>query len=182
MTPRIAVRLNAIGIYAICVVLLSAFYYQFDLGDLPCPLCLLQRVAFTALALGPVLTIRFGPRPFHYGVTIIAALAGAGIAMRQILLHIMPGNPGFGPPFMGLHFYTWSFLCFVAAIAACAVVLLFEEQFADDSTPPEIGLFEKGALWLILAITLVNAVSALLECGFAFCPGGPEGYELLQKI
>ncbi len=50
MTPANAMKLNAVALYAISAVLLVAFYFQFALGELPCPLCLLQRVAFTALA------------------------------------------------------------------------------------------------------------------------------------
>lgn len=181
MTPRAGVLLNTIGLYAISVVLLEAFFYQFARHELPCPLCMLQRVAFTALAVGPILTIRYGPRPSHYGLTIIAALAGAGIACRQILLHIEPGNVGFGSPVLGLHFYTWAFIFFVFAIIACAAVLLFNEQFAQPDNPRDLGLFERVAVWLVIAIAFVNAASALVECGFAFCPGGPVDYELLPR-
>ena len=91
MTPANAMKLNAVALYVISAVLLVAFYFQFELGELPCPLCLLQRVAFTALAVGPVLTLRHGPRPGHYSLIILAALLGAAIASRQMLLHIMPG-------------------------------------------------------------------------------------------
>jgi disulfide bond formation protein DsbB len=62
MTPRLAIRLNALALYAISGVLLFAFYWQFAYDELPCPLCLLQRVAITALAVGPVLTLRHGPK------------------------------------------------------------------------------------------------------------------------
>ncbi len=179
MTPANALKLNAIALYAIAAVLLAAFYYQFALGELPCPLCLLQRVAFTALAVGPVLTLRYGPRPGHYGLVILAALLGAAIASRQVLLHIMPGDAGYGSALLGYHFYTWAFLCFVAAIAASAAMLLFQGQFVGDG--PALGLFEVAAIWLILAITLANGASALLECGFTWCPDTPVHYELLQR-
>ena len=61
MTPKLAIRLNALALYAISAVLLFAFYWQLAYDELPCPLCLLQRVALTALAVGPILTIRHGP-------------------------------------------------------------------------------------------------------------------------
>ena len=35
--PRVAVRLNALALYAISAVLLVAFYWQFAYGELPCP-------------------------------------------------------------------------------------------------------------------------------------------------
>ena len=48
MTPQLAVRLNALALYAISAILIVAFYWQMAYGELPCPLCQLQRVAFTA--------------------------------------------------------------------------------------------------------------------------------------
>ena len=170
MTARIAVLLNTLGLYAISVVLLAAFVFQITLQELPCPLCLLQRVAFTALAVGPILTLRYGPKPSHYGLTIIAALAGAGIAFRQVLLHIQPGDPGFG-----------SSILFIGAIAACAAVLLFNKQFAGRDQPRSLRLFERVAVWLVIGITIVNAAGALIACGFGFCPENPVVYELLHR-
>jgi disulfide bond formation protein DsbB len=179
MTPTNAMKLNAVALYAISAVLLAAFYFQFELGELPCPLCLLQRVAFTALAVGPVLTLRHGPRPGHYGLIILAALLGAAIASRQVLLHIMPGDEGYGSALLGYHFYTWALLGFVAAIAASAAMLLFPGQLAEQAPP--LGLIETVAVWLIFVVTLANGASALLECGFNWCPATPLHYELLYK-
>src|SRR5215467_2194277 len=96
MTRSIAVTLNALGLYAVALVLATAFAAQLYLGELPCPLCLLQRIEFAMLAIGPMLNVRFGPRPSHYAVSLLVAIAGAVVAMRQILLHIMPGDPGYG--------------------------------------------------------------------------------------
>ena len=179
MTPANAMKLNAVALYAISAVLLVAFYFQFAWGELPCPLCFLQRVAFTALAVGPILTLRHGPRPGHYGLIVLAALLGAAIASRQVLLHIMPGDAGYGSVLLGYHFYTWALLGFVAAIAASAAMLLFPDQFAEQAPP--LGLIETGSIWLIFAVTLANAAGALLECGFAWCPDTPVHYELVYK-
>lgn len=184
MTPRFAITLNVLALYAIAAILLAAFYFQIARGELPCPLCLLQRVALTALAFGPILMVRHGPRPYHYGLVIIAALCGAMIAGRQILLHILPGDAGYGSVLLGYHFYTWAFLCFAAAILAAAVMLLFDTQFAMEASPPTYvpGTFETAAVWLIIAVTLLNAGSVLLECGFGSCPADPMHYVLLQTF
>lgn len=179
MTPRLAITLNALALYVISAVLLVAFYWQIAFDELPCPLCLLQRVAFTALAVGPILTLRHGPRAGNYGLVIIAALVGAAIAARQILLHIMPGDAGYGSALLGYHFYTWAFLGFATAILAAAVMLTFPTQFAPQTRAPARGLFENMAVWLIIAVTALNAASALLECGFSGCPANPVRYELL---
>jgi disulfide bond formation protein DsbB len=180
ISARLAVTLNALALYAISAVLAVAFYWQFAYGELPCPLCMLQRVSFSALAIGPILAIRHGPKPRHYGLTILAALMGAAISARQILLHITPGDPGFGSPLLGLHFYTWAFLAFVVAILAAAAMLNFSGQFAATERPPRPGALEKGAVWLVMALTVMNAASALAECGFGECPSNPVRYELFN--
>jgi disulfide bond formation protein DsbB len=179
MTPKLAIRLNALALYAVSAVLVLAFYWQLAFDELPCPLCLLQRVALTGLAVGPILTIRHGPKPANYGLVIIAALMGAAIAARQILLHIMPGDAGFGSAVLGLHFYTWAFLCFVTATLAAAVMLTFGKQFAPQPDSRR-GTFEGLAVWLIIGLTGLNAASALIECGFSGCPADPVRYELLN--
>lgn len=167
MNPRFAIRLNALALYAIAALLLAAFYFQIALG---CPLCQLQRLAFTALAVGPILTLRYGPQPSHYGLVIIAALAGAAITARQVLLHVAPGDSGYGSTVLGYHFYTWAFVCFAAA--ASSIVLLFDKQFAT-APAPELGAFERGSVWLVIAVTLLNAAGAFAECGFSACPVNP---------
>jgi len=91
----------------------------------------------------------------------------------------MPGDAGYGSALLGYHFYTWALLCFVAAIAASAVMLLFPGQFAEGA--PLLGAFEVAAVWLILLVTLANGTSALLKCGFTWCPDTPVHYELLYR-
>jgi len=176
--------LNALALLAISAVLGVAFLDQFAKGELPCPLCLLQRAGFLLLAIGPVLNVARGPRPAHYGVTILAGLIGAGFAMRQVLLHIEPGDAGYGAPFLGLHFYTWAFVVFVVAIAACALMLVLrapgEEPRAAGSAPLRLTGLSLVAVLLVLAMAAANGVSTLLECGFAACPDNPTVYRLLQ--
>src|SRR4029079_16643905 len=109
MTRSLALALNGLGLYAIALVLAAAFAAQLLLGELPCPLCLLQRIQFAMLAVGPILNVRWGPRPSHYALSFLRALAGAAFSMRQILLHIMPGDPDYGTALFGYHYYTWAF-------------------------------------------------------------------------
>jgi disulfide bond formation protein DsbB len=180
MTPRLAVTLNAVGLYAISAVLLAAFGFQLILNELPCPLCLLQRLGFVMVAVGPVLTIRHGPRPSHYAVSLLGATAGAAFAIRQILLHIVPPDPGFGTAFLGYHYYTWCFIIFAIAIVLCALVLLFDGQFEGVADRPP-GAFERLAVWIVIAVTLLNFGSTFLECGLSACPANPVHYELLYR-
>src|ERR1700756_1475927 len=139
MTRSLALTLNALGLYAVALVLVIAFAAQLLLNELPCPLCLLQRIQFAMLAGGPILNLLFGPRPSHYAVSLFTAIAGAAFATRQILLHIMPGDSGYGSALLGYHYYTWAFIGFAVAIIALAAMLLFDKQFRDDDKPQPAG-------------------------------------------
>jgi disulfide bond formation protein DsbB len=183
MSRSLAVTLNAFGLYGIALVLVIAFAAQLLLNELPCPLCLLQRIQFALLAVGPMLNVRFGPRPSHYAVSLLTAVAGAAFATRQILLHIMPGDPGYGSALLGYHYYTWAFIGFVAAIILIGIMLLFDSQFEDDSAakPVAAGAFAQVAVWAVIALTALNVIATLLECGFGACPDDPVEYELLKR-
>lgn len=183
MTRSAAITLNAVGLYGVALVLAVAFAAQLWLHELPCPLCLLQRIQFAMLAVGPILNVRYGPRPSHYGASLLAALLGAAVAGRQVLLHILPGDPGFGSALLGYHYYTWAFIGFTAAILLIAVMLLFDRPFEPhpESEPGPIGSFARTAVWLVIALTALNVLSTVLECGFEACPDDPKDYELLKQ-
>jgi disulfide bond formation protein DsbB len=57
MTRAFAITLNAVSLYAVALVLTAAFAAQLLLDELPCPLCLLQRIQFAVLATGPILNV-----------------------------------------------------------------------------------------------------------------------------
>jgi disulfide bond formation protein DsbB len=182
MTRAFAITLNALSLYAVALVLAAAFAAQLLLHELPCPLCLLQRLQFTVLAIGPILNIRWGPRPSHYALSLLAATAGAAFSTRQILLHIMPGDTGYGSALLGYHYYSWALIGFAAAIVLLAAILLFDRQFdRDDATPVAPGAFAITAVWLVIGLTALNVASTLLECGFGACAENPLVYELLKR-
>jgi disulfide bond formation protein DsbB len=183
MTRAFAVTLNALSLYAVALVLAAAFAAQLLLHELPCPLCLLQRIQFAVLAIGPIMNIRWGPRPGHYALSLLAAAAGAAFSTRQILLHIMPGDAGYGTALFGYHYYTLALIGFAAAIVLLAAVLLFDRQFEADGAAPQgsAGAFATIAVWLVISLTLLNVVSTLLECGFGACAEDPVSYELLKR-
>jgi len=184
MSRSFAMTLNVIGLYAIAAVLAGAFAAQLSLGELPCPLCLLQRIQFAMLAVGPILNVRFGPRASHYGVSLLVAIAGAGFAARQILLHVAPGDAGYGSPLLGYHYYTWAFVGFAVALFLLAVMLLFDGQFAANQKdePPAVNWLGRIAVWGVITLTALNVVSTLVECGFDRCPDNPISYQLLKRL
>src|SRR5882757_4390341 len=183
MTRAFATTLNALGLYAVAMVLATAFGAQLLLHELPCPLCLLQRIQFAVLAIGPIMNIRWGPRSSHYALSLLAAVAGAVFSSRQVLLHIMPGDAGYGTALFGYHYYTLALLAYIAAIVLLAVMLLFDRRFEQDGAAQLVapGAFAMSAVWLVIGLTALNVVSTLLECGFAACADNPLVYELLKR-
>lgn len=175
--------LNAIGLILVSAVLCNAFYGQFVDGDLPCPLCLLQRVAFVAVLYGLLLNVVYGAKPLHYSIILISAMLGAAIAMRQVLLHIIPGTPPYGAPFLGYHYYTWAFLVFSLVIFGTAVISAFSVEYSKGSYVSfrHQQWFCKLAIGITLLMTLGNAISALIECGPGECPENPVSYKLLSR-
>jgi len=179
MSPDLSRVLNIAGLFAVSAVLAVAFWEQFVHGDLPCPLCLLQRAGFVAAAVGLALNVRFGPRPSHYGIVILSSVAGAVVAGRQVLLHVEPGSGAYGEALFGLHFYTWAFVVFAVMVAGSGLMLLFDRQF-EPPRPAGRPLLGTAALLLAGLLALGNGVSTVLECAGGLCPDDPTGYELLQ--
>jgi len=170
---------NLASLLGISLVLLIAFFYQFVMGELPCPLCLLQRVAFIMVGIGFLMNIRFGSKFMHYGLIIVSALAGALSSGRQVLLHIVPGTDPYGSALFGLHFYTWSFISFMTILLAVGLIFMVENRVGEARSATAGG---RLGLWvgaLLLAIVFVNMTSTFLECGLGACADNPTVYQLL---
>jgi disulfide bond formation protein DsbB len=182
VTPAVARMLNAVGLFAVSLVLLVAFVDQLVLGELPCPLCILQRAGFVAVGVGLALNLLHGPRPSHYAMVILSALAGGAVAARQTALHIVPGTGTYGSAFLGMHFYVWALVVFVAIVLGAAVMLLFDRQFAAEAPGAGARLPAVATAVFALAtlLALANAVSTGLECGAGLCADNPTTYELLS--
>jgi len=186
MSPSLAIRINAAGLLVISGILLGAYYVQFGKGEFPCPLCLLQRLGMLGVAFGAMLNLRYGLRPAHYGVSLISAVFGACVSVRQILLHIVPGTgaAGYGSAVLGLHLYTWALIIFAAAILLIGIMMLFDRQFDDKSQTEASGHRTKvmNALFvLVILIAASNVVTTFIECGLGQCPADPLSYKELGK-
>ncbi len=185
MNVRAAIHLNAIGLYAVSLVLLLGFFFQLVWHELPCPLCLLQRVGFVAVGVGLGLNLLYGPRPQHYAIMLIAALYGGSVSVRQILLHIVPGTGHYGSPVLGLHYYTWAAICFFLILLGTAIMLMFEKQYVSDTrAEPRFGgsTLAKVAFFIMLGLAVLNAGSTLLECGPGICADPPTSYKLIDEL
>jgi len=168
--------LNAFALAGICTALLAAFFFQLVRAEIPCPLCMLQRVGLMFVGFGFAMNLRFGTSAVHYAVVILSAAVGAGASLRQILLHIVPNDPGFGPAIFGYHMYTWGFIAFMGCIVFSAVMLFIDR--AQLSGPRQIARTTIGTALIALLVLLSagNIVSNVLTCGFAPCDDNPVGY------
>ena len=91
---------------------------------------------------------------------------------RQVLLHIAPGDPGYGTTLLGLHFYTWSFIAFVALIAFCVLMLSADRKWGDSMLKSRC----RWQGWLVMALFSSSCWSiwaARRWNGFGPCPDNP---------
>jgi disulfide bond formation protein DsbB len=87
-----------------CLVLLGfGLYLQHGVGLEPCPLCILQRMAFVAIGITALLAFLHNPRGIGrriYGLLLVLiSLAGAAVAGRNLWLQSLPPDqvPECGP-------------------------------------------------------------------------------------
>ncbi|WP_058120368.1 disulfide bond formation protein B [Photobacterium kishitanii] len=179
MNNKNVALLNALGLLGITFVLLMASVLQVVLNELPCPLCLLQRLGFMLVMFGFMLNVVYGPQQRHYGILIIGALFGAATALRQVSLHVIPGTPGFGSPVFGIHYYTWAFILFSLTIVGVAVLqLLWNKDWNNNDY--KINRFGKFVCLVAIFAVVVNVVSTFIECGPYQCPDNPVTYWLFN--
>ena len=178
----LAYRLNVLALVCMLAPLVGALGAQLA-GDLPCPLCYLQRVALFAVIFGLVMNLRLGLRPAHYGISVAAAILGMAIASRQVLLHVNdPAGGGYGGTVLGLHLYTWALVVFVCWLIGAAVLLMIPGGFDAPGAPRAPGAHWEGsrvARWVsygAFGLCALNAILAFSQCGLGQCPDNPTGY------
>ncbi|MCP3374486.1 disulfide bond formation protein B [Bradyrhizobium cajani] len=173
--------LNTLGLLGISAILVVAFTYQLALGELPCPLCLLQRAGFIATGMGFLFNMRFGERPSHYAMILVASLVTGFISIRQVSLHLAPGDPGYGSTLFGLHFYTWALLAAVGIVGYVALVFMLKDVAGKrDGDAPLKGPASNAAFAIFALLVAANLLSTVLECGAGQCDDNPVRYLLLK--
>ncbi len=95
--------LNGSGVLICAAGLAFAYYAQFYMGLIPCPLCIFQRIALLVLGLVFLLATLHHPQDRGakgYGILIgLVALIGTAIATRHVWLQHLPPEaaPSCGP-------------------------------------------------------------------------------------
>ncbi|MFY9699679.1 MAG: disulfide bond formation protein B [Rhodoplanes sp.] len=177
----------AANVRALVLILAGGFAVQLITGELPCPLCVMQRIALMLCALGPLhilLSARDGALTARAaavgnGMAIVAALLGAAAFGRQVFLHILPGDPGFGAPVLGLHLYTWGLIAFACPIAASGVMLIATAWLEEE--PATWGGLARWTVIALAAIVIANLFSVIAEAGLHWgLPESPEDYLMFK--
>jgi len=173
--------LNLLGLLGISLILAVAFFYQLAFGELPCPLCLLQRAGFIAVGMGFLFNLRLGERPSHYAMILMSSLVTGFISMRQVSLHLAPGDPGYGSALFGLHFYTWALIAAVGIVCYVALVFVVKDMIGARDKDAPLGGAASNAVFAIFALLVAaNLLSTVLECGAGQCDDNPVRYLLLK--
>ena len=176
-------ELFMLGVLAvIAAVLTAAMVMQYGYGELPCPLCLLQRLAMLGVCFGLMQNFRRGFSDRNLGYSLLFSVFLLVVAVRQTLLDIYPrpGHEYVGSALLGLHMPVWSILIAVALITAFAVKLCIVGT-EDGSRAPRpgspVGRLAAALSLYLIAIALINFGSVVVQCGIGQCH--TTGYALL---
>ena len=142
--------LLCIGFFSIAM-LAVAMYLQHVLDMLPCPLCVIQRYLFLAIAIGSLIGAASKQPKIGAGIALLGSLGGLGVAGKHLYILAHPGlSCGIDPmetmlnkiftakylpfffkadglcedataPFFGLSIPQWSFVGF----SVCTLALLW---------------------------------------------------------
>jgi hypothetical protein len=119
------------------------------------------------------------------GLGLIGVLAGASVSVRQIELHILPGDPGYGEPFLGLHLYTWAFITFTIVMIYVGVMLALMPRGIPQA--PAAGTAARkistAIILVFIGVVAANVIAIIFLEGFApVLPDDPTGYTLIDQI
>ena len=169
--------LDTLALYGICAVLGVAFYYQFGLGELPCPLCALQRVGFVVAGVGA--DAQPARRLLACALRARAAVGRRG-GQRVVAPDLAARDPGHRPLRLGAVRLSLLHL----GVRGLRRAGRLRRRNADDRAqrrrararahPP--ARRRKLACWMFMLLAAANAAAFLRECGLGPCPDNPTGY------
>jgi disulfide bond formation protein DsbB len=188
-TVRILAGLNHLYLVAVMIViagiLTTAMTLQYAYGELPCPLCLLQRVALFGVCLGIMLNFRRGFSYQNTGFSLLFTIFLLIVSVRQSLLDIYPrpGHEYIGSAVLGIHMPVWSIIIALALLIAYALklaVLGGDDHLREDDIQsfPVINRLASLLSVYVILLCLINLVSVVIQCGFGQCH--TFNYQLLQ--
>jgi disulfide bond formation protein DsbB len=165
----------------LAAILTAAMIVQYAFSDLPCPLCLLQRVAMLGCCFGLIQQLRAGGSERGTGISLVFALLLLVISVRQTLLDLFPrpDHSYIGRAIFGIHMEVWSVFVAVALLLGFAIrfALFGAPRAAPETEGSMMGRFARGLAIYVIFICAINFLSVVLQCGIGQCH--TFGYRLL---
>jgi disulfide bond formation protein DsbB len=165
----------------LAAILTAAMVMQYASGEIPCPLCLLQRVAMFGCCFGLIVQLRSDNSERGTGIALIFAVLLLVISVRQTLLDLFPrpGHEYIGSAVLGIHLPVWSVIIAVALLLGFAIRLALSG--GARRTVAECDTLRPVAHLLgiyVIAICAINFLSVIAQCGLDQCH--TFGYRLFQ--
>ena len=157
-------------------IISAAMFMQYAFHEIPCPLCLLQRVAYFGICFGVILNFRERYRIRHMGISMLFTIFLLIVSVRQSLLDIVkePGHHWIGSSILGLHMPVWSVVFSLLLLISYAVIFSIVKQ-SDFLTEVSIKQFPwlsccaNVLSWYVIALCAINFISVILQCGIYEC-------------
>lgn len=167
---------------ALAAILTVAMVMQLALGEIPCPLCLLERVALFGCCFGLIRQLRAEASERGSGISLVFALLLLVISVRQTLLDLFPrpGHAYIGQAVFGIHMPVWSVVIAVALLLGFAIrfALFGAPRGAADAGGAPMHRCARGLELYVVLLCALNFVAVVLQCGLGECH--TFGYRLLQ--
>src|SRR6202046_2051952 len=151
----------------LAVILTAAMVIQYASGEIPCPLCLLQRFAMFGCCFGLIVQLRSDNSERGTGIALIFAVLLLVISARQTLLDLFPrpGHEYIGSAVLGIHLPVWSVIIAVALLFGFAIRLaLFggARNGVDTERGPPHSIAHLLGIYVI-AICAINFLSVIAQ-------------------
>ena len=161
-------------LYVLAAILSTAMAFQYLGGEIPCPLCLLQRVAMFGVCFGIVQNFRNGYSDRNSGWSLLFSLFLLIVSVRQTLLNIYPrpGHAYVGSAIFGIHMPVWCVLIATALLIAFAqkfAVLGGDEKLAGRKPQGALGKLATFGMVYVLILCAINFVSVVVQSGADAC-------------
>ena len=164
----------------LAAILSAAMVLQYAFGEVPCPLCLLQRFAMFGCCFGIALQLRSGTSERGTGISLIFTILLLVLSVRQTLLDLIPrpGHEYVGSAIFGIHMPVWSVFIAVGLLLGFAIRLAL---VGGPRSAPEMGStlrrIAQGVVIYVVFICAINFLSVVVQCGMGECH--TSGYQLL---
>jgi disulfide bond formation protein DsbB len=163
-------------------ILTAAMVMQYAFGEIPCPLCLLQRFAMFGCCFGIVQQLRSGSSERGTGIGLIFSILLLVISVRQTLLDLFPrpGHEYVGSAIFGIHMPVWCVFVAIALLFGFAIrlALFGGPRSAPEAEGAPMHRLTQGLVIYVVLICAVNFLSVVVQCGMGECH--TFGYLLLR--